>query len=154
EQPTGVEPEPVRPGTWHWERVLELKALAVDDDDLGRLSDVGVHGVPVWVVDSPARPARQRKLGDHAHRVEVDDRGGAVLAQWFAEVEAVQEAPLAVVGDPIRVRADIRLPEEHLVRTAEDTDAGRVAVTREEQVVLLVDQDAGNAWQFGGKGAQ
>jgi hypothetical protein len=85
---------------------------------------------------------------DEAHRVEVDDRGGAVLAYGFAEVEAVQPSPLPVVGEPIRVRAHLDLPEQLLIRAAKGTDARTDArgapITREEQVVLFVDQHTGH----------
>lgn len=42
---------------------------------------------------------------------------------------------------------DRHLPEQRLVRAAEDADAGAGAIGGEEQVVLLVDQHAGDARQ-------
>jgi hypothetical protein len=42
------------------------------------------------------------------------------------------------------VRPDLDLPEQLLVRAAEDADARSAPVARAEQVVLLVDKDAGD----------
>ena len=144
EEATRVEPEPVRTGSRYLERVLDQRALTVDDDDLRRLLDVGVDDVSLRVVDGPARPTRQRQLGDHLHRVGVDDRDGAVFA-WLTEVEAVEVAPLSVVGEPVRVRPNLDLSEQLLVGAAEDADPRGAAVAREKQVVLLVDQHTGDA---------
>ena len=47
------------------------------------------------------------------------------------------------------MRPDPDLSEQPLVEAAEDADAGGGAVAREEQVVLLVDEDAGDAGQVG-----
>ena len=52
------------------------------------------------------------------------------------------------------MRTDLGLSEQLLVRAAEDADVGRASVAREEDVVLFVDQDAGDAGQLHGKGAQ
>ena len=82
------------------------------------------------------------------HRVELDDRGGAVLAERLAEVEAVEPAPLQVVGEPVRVRADLDLSEQLLIGATEDADAGGAAVAREEQLLLLVDENPGDAGQL------
>src|SRR5213076_2733831 len=100
-------------------------------DDLRRLLDAGVDDITLPVVEHPARPARQGQLGMYDHRVELDGRGGAVFAERLAEVEAVEPAPLQVVGEPVRVRADLELSEQLLVGTAEDADAGGAAVARE-----------------------
>src|SRR5438034_11214591 len=89
---------------------------------------------------SPAGPTWQRQLGEHAHRIEFDDRGGAVFAERLTEVEAVEPAPLPVVGEPVRVRPNVHVTEQLLVGAAEDADAGGAAVAREEQLLLLVDQ--------------
>src|SRR2546430_8968506 len=88
------------------------------------------------------------------HRVELDDRGGAVFAERLAEVEAVEPAPLQVVGEPVRVRADLDLSEQLLVGAAEDADPGGAAVAREEQLLRLVDENAGDAGQLGRQRAQ
>src|SRR5439155_3173431 len=118
------------------------------------LLDVGVDDVSLWIVDRPAWPTWQRQLGDHTHRVEPDDRGGAVFAQGLTEIEAVELAPLSVVGEPVRVRPNLDLPVEFFVRAGEDADTRGSAVTREEQVLLLIDQDAGDAGQFRRKRVQ
>src|SRR5207244_11171080 len=88
------------------------------------------------------------------HRVELDDRGGAVFARRLPEVEAVEPAPLRVVGEPVRVRADLGLSEQLLVGAAEDADPGGAAVAREEQLLLLVDENPGDAGQLSRSGAQ
>ena len=58
EEPVGVEPEPVRAlaGTGNARSIASL--LAVDDDDLGRLADVGVDTVALLVVDAPSAAVR------------------------------------------------------------------------------------------------
>src|SRR5947199_252480 len=106
------------------------------------------------IIERPARPARQRQLPDHAHRVKVYERGGAVLAERFPQVEAVQPPAAAVVGEPVRMRPHLDLREQLLIGAAEDADAGSASVAREEEIVLLVDQNAGNARQLRGKGIQ
>ena len=70
-----------------------------------------------------------------------------MLAERLAEVERVQPTATAVVGEPVRMRPDLDPTEQLLVGAAEDAHAGCLAVAREEQVVLLVDQDAGDAGQ-------
>src|SRR5207244_12429975 len=102
----------------------DQRLRAVDDNNLGWRADVRVDDVSLLVVDGPARPAWQRQLPDHAHRVEVDERGGAVLAERFPQVEAVQPPAAAVVGEPVRVWPDLDLPEQLLIGAAEHADAG------------------------------
>ena len=77
-----------------------------------------------------------------------------MLAQRLAEVEAVQPPPAAVVGEPVWVRPHLDLCEKPLFRAAEDADARGGAVAGEEEVVLLVDQSAGDAGQVRGKRTQ
>ena len=154
EETVAIEPQAMRARRRHGERPLDQESFAVDDDDLGRLADVGVDTVALLVVDSPARPSGQRQLGDDAHRLEVDDGGAAVLAQRLAEVERVQTPPVAVVGEPVRVRPDLDAADELLVGAAKDAHARRGAVAREQQVVVLVDQDAGDTGQAGQRAEQ
>jgi hypothetical protein len=115
EETAAVEPEPVRAIRRHHERPPDLGPGAVDDDDLGRLADVRVDAVALLVVDGPARPPRQRQLGENAQRVEVDDGGGTALAERLAEIERVEPASAAVVGEPVRMRPDLDPPEQLLV---------------------------------------
>ena len=68
----------------------------------------------------PAAAARRPPRG----RSTSIDRGSAVLAERFAEVEAVQAPRGAVVGEAVRVRADRDSAEEPLVRAPKDADAG------------------------------
>jgi hypothetical protein len=149
EEAAAVEPKPVRASCRHRERPLDLGPRAVDDEYLGGLADVRVDAVALLVEDGPARPPRKRQLAEHAHRLEVDDGGGAVLPERLAEVERVEAAPTAVVGESVRVQPDLDPAEQLLVRAAEDAHARGAAVAREEEVVLLVDQHAGHAGQIG-----
>jgi hypothetical protein len=105
----------VRTGCRDREPTVDLELCAVDDDDLGRLADVRVDAVAFVVVDRPARPSRQREPTDHAHRVQVDNRGGAVLAERLAEVERVQTTPSPVVGEPVRMRPHVDAADQLLV---------------------------------------
>ena len=113
-------------------------------DDHGGVANVRVDDLPLLVVDRPARPSRQRQLGDHLEAADVDHRGRAVLAERFAEVEAVQAPRGAVVGEAVRVRADRYPAEELLVRAPKDADAGATPVRREQEIVRRIDQDAGD----------
>ena len=47
------------------------------------------------------------------------------------------------------MRADRDAADQQLVRAAKDADAGGAAIAREEQIVLLVDQDAGDTGEIG-----
>src|SRR5207253_3086603 len=116
--------------------------------------DVRVDAVAIVIVDGPAWSPRQRQLCEHAHRVELDNGGGAAFAEWFAEVEAVQPTSAAVVGESVRVRPHVDLAEQLLIRAAEDADARGGSVARKKQVVFLIDEDAGDARQLGGEGVQ
>jgi hypothetical protein len=105
--------------------------------------------VALPVADGPARPPRQRQLGDDPHRLEVDDGGAAVLAQRLAEVERVQTPPPAVVREGVRVRPHLDAADKLLVGAAKDADPGGLAVARKQQVIALLDEDAGDAGQLG-----
>ena len=124
EEPATVEPETVWPLRRNGERVSDLRLFAVDHDDLRRLADVRVNAVALLVVERPARPPWQRQLGDHLHRGEVDDAGGAVLAEQFTQLEGVQPAATTIVGEPVRMRPDSDLSEQPLVGAAEHAHAG------------------------------
>ena len=60
----------------------------------------------------------------------------------------MQTLPLAVVGEAIRVRPHGYTTEQPFVRAAENAEARDRTVTRDEQVVVRVDQDAGNTGQL------
>src|SRR5207244_1442746 len=74
-------------------------------------------------------------------RVDLDDGCAAALPERLAEVEGVGPPPPAVVREAVRVRAHVDLPEQLLVGAAEHTHAAGGAIARDQQVVLLVDQD-------------
>jgi hypothetical protein len=141
----GVEPEPVRPLAGDIERGFDREAIGVDHEDLRRVSDVRVDTVSLIVIEGPARSAGQWELDHDTRRCQVDDGGGAALAEWGAEIERVHLSARPVVGQPIRVRADPDAFEESLVGATENTHTRRPAIAREQQVVLVVDQDAGDA---------
>ena len=60
----------------------------------------------------------------------------------------MKPATAAIVGEPIWMLTDRHLPEKPLVRAAEDGDAGGAPIAREEEIVLLVDEDPGDAGQL------
>src|SRR5207248_214638 len=123
-----VEPEPVRTRARNKHGSFDLGPVAVDHRDLGWVADVRVDAVALLVVERPTWPARQRQFLDNFERVDVDDRGGAVIADRLAQVEAVEPPPRAVVGEPVRVRPNLDPAQKRLVRAAEDADPGGAAV--------------------------
>src|SRR5262249_5824762 len=54
-----------------------------------------------------------------------------------------------VVREPVRMWPDGHLTDQLLARAVKDAHAGAGAVAREEEIVVLIDQDSGHAWQVG-----
>jgi hypothetical protein len=62
---------------------------------------------------------------------EINDRGRTALADGLTEIEGVELPPHAVVGEAVRVLANLDLEQKLLVGAAEDTDAGGFAIAGE-----------------------
>jgi hypothetical protein len=85
--------------------------LRVNHSDYSWVADVCVNAVAHAVVEGPARPARQAELGDRPFGGEIDDRCRAVLSDRLTEIERVKTPAPPVVGESVRVRADLDLAQ-------------------------------------------
>lgn len=86
--------------------------------------------------------------GHDSHSADFNHRGGAVDTERFTEIEDEETTPPCVVRQAIRMAADGNAAQQLLVRGTEDTDPVAVSVRREEEILLAVDEDAGNPRQI------